>query len=234
MLTTILIPLLLTELYAGDRGFYKPNRWDDLIKRLQSVLVWVKVLYQLLLKVKLLVLKKNMLLVAKDQKLIINELTDYTDTLYKKLYKGNPEEGYDSTDGQMYVLPSFMTELENGYGNTDLWGHMKPLHYEIDKYGVPRLIKVSITVITDDLAAKFPELNRIREAIIANNTDGLVFESGMKVGARNILFDINESDSDGAASTITLQTSSLRIQQNPIAKLDAQVVTSVSCCTCLT
>ena len=214
----------LTELYAGDRGFYKPNRWDDLIKRLQSVFGMGKSPVSATVEGKTIGSKKEYkLLVAKDQKLIINELTDYTDTL-QKLYKGNPEEGYDSTDGQMYVLPSFMTELENGYGNTDGVGPiMKPLHYEIDKYGVPRLIKVSITVITDDLAAKFPELNRIREAIIANNTDGLVFESGMKVGAPNILFDINESDSDGAASTITLQTSSLRIQQNPIAKLDAQV-----------
>ena len=214
----------LTELYAGDRGFYKPNRWDDLIKRLQSVFGMGKSPVSATVEGKTIGSKKEYkLLVAKDQKLIINELTDYTDTL-QKLYKGNPEEGYDSTDGQMYVLPSFMTELENGYGNTDGVGPiMKPLHYEIDKYGVPRIVKVSITVITDDLAAKFPELNRIREAIIANNTDGLVFESGMKVGAPNTLFDINESDSDGAASTITLQTSSLRIQQNPIAKLDSQV-----------
>jgi hypothetical protein len=204
----------LSHLYFGDRAFAKLNKWDDVIKRLQSSFGIGKTP----------AIGPNAamptfkIVVAKDDKLFINANTDYTGTL-QKLYN---DKGYDSTDAQMYVLPSFVASIRAGLGSsTATKDVLKPVYFGIDKFGIPRLVKTSAIELTDELVADFPELRAIRDSLISSGAQAYVFESAMKIGTPVKLSERGKPVEK--ESIVELNTADLRIQLNPLAKLDSEV-----------
>lgn len=103
-----------------------------------------------------------------------------------KIYKRfvNKFDKFNPSDAQGYMLPERASELQKGFGESYQIGNvLKPAHYEIDKNGIPRMVKYSAIVLTDDLIKDFPQLGHLRNKMRKANTGELVFHSAFKVGA---------------------------------------------------
>lgn len=144
-------------------------------------------------------------------------------------------EDYEPTDAQGFMLPSRQQEIAAGFGRAYGLGNvLKPAHYEIDSNGIPRMLKYSAIVLTDELVGKYPGLLRIRQAMERHkDAEGnsspiqeMVFRSGNKVGIPRVKGDIDKvlenknvpSDGDymiPPEATFELSNSRYRLQLNP-------------------
>lgn len=140
---------------------------------------------------------------------------------------------FKPADGQGYMLPERREEIIRGFGNAYGVGNvMKPAHYEIDQYGIPRMMKYSSIVLTDELVKDFPELATLRDQM--RNVEGgpimeAVFHSAFKVGSpkNKSTFEKNEEGKHIAIinkdSIVTLNNSRYKLQLNPEHALDDSV-----------
>lgn len=151
----------------------------------------------------------------------------------KKFDKFNP------TDAQGYMLPERAAELQKGFGESyDIGNVLKPAHYEIDAQGIPRMVKYSAIVLTDDLVKNFPQLGHLRNKMRnAKDAEGnsrpigeIVYNSAFKVGAHinqvgtkdgkfseeNFLKLFEESDYEiSPEAVVKLNNERYKLQLNP-------------------
>lgn len=96
-----------------------------------------------------------------------------------ELYPGK----YEPFDGFGVATPKRRRDIVRGFGSSyGVTNILKPAHYEIDETGVPRMLKYSSLVLTDELCAKFDKLRVLRQNLYAMGMDEMVFTSVVKVG----------------------------------------------------
>lgn len=147
---------------------------------------------------------------------------------------------FETTDAQGYVLPSYQRQLQKGHGSNAKVGNvLKPVYYGFDEYGIPRAIKFSATVLTDELVEQFPALAKLRKMMEetldgdGNPVDMVTFDSAIKVGKLKTenMSTLYKRDEEGErvgfvnefgvpstinpSSVLTLNNAELRIQLNP-------------------
>jgi len=95
--------------------------------------------------------------------------------IFKSEYKDDPrfrrllEKSFESTDGQGFMTPERYNDIVKGFGQSFKLGKvLKPVHYEIDKDGIPRFLKYSSIVLTDELVKAFPDLRTLRDKMQTN------------------------------------------------------------------
>ena len=164
------------------------------------------------------------------ESLSLKEKNDIYKKFVDKFDKFNP------TDAQGYMLPERASELQKGFGESYQIGNvLKPAHYEIDKYGVPRMVKYSAIVLTDELVNNFPELGHLRNKMRnAKDNNGnsrpvgeIVYHTAFKVGAPKKrlsmnLFEDNDIELDHN-SVVRLSNERYKLQLNPEHDLDSEV-----------
>lgn len=102
--------------------------------------------------------------------------------IYRKFV--NKFGDFNPADAQGYMLPERASELQKGFGESYQVGNiLKPAHYEIDKNGIPRMVKYSAVVLTDELVKDFPQLGHLRNKMRNANTGEIVYYTAFKVGA---------------------------------------------------
>jgi len=195
----------LNQLVAGDEAFYKNS--FDVIKRMSIAFATG---YRGLVS-KFALPKYYKTLIVKDIKGILGE--DF------KEFQRIIGKDFDLTDAQGYMTPKRAEQLRKSFGSAFKLGSIvKPVHFEIDKNGVPRAVKYSCIELTDGLCEMFPRLKQVREMLEANDIDEMVFESAVKVGKPSSIIEANEDGTLPAIdpnSIITLQNENYRIQSNP-------------------
>ena len=144
------------------------------------------------------------------------------------LLKKFSDDGFNPTDAQGFMLPKRRDNIKQSIGlSYGLGNILKPAHYEIDSLGIPRMMKYSSIVLTDELIEQFPMLGKVRDKMIAKNVDELVFESAFKVGQPkfrinpNSLFDDNFTIDD--KSIVKLTNHNYKLQLNPEHEVDSKV-----------
>jgi hypothetical protein len=158
------------------------------------------------------------IIVAEDESRVFNIFTDVAKA-YETLYGIE----IDSTDAQMYYLPSWRRELVKGYGKGyNVRNVIKPILYFIDKFGIPRFSKNSGIELTDQLCARFPELKELRADMEKNNIDEYHAVSAFKVGVPANILGKNETISEhlnrfhlNGNALIEVPSSAYGIQLNP-------------------
>ncbi|HQJ57192.1 MAG TPA: hypothetical protein PLH46_06085, partial [Caldisericia bacterium] len=104
--------------------------------------------------------------------------------LLDKLLKKFSKDGFNPADGQGLMLPERRDQIKQSIGlSYGLGNILKPAHYEVDEFGIPRMMKYSSIVLTDELVKEFPELGNVRQKMRENNAGEMIFESAFKVGA---------------------------------------------------
>lgn len=137
---------------------------------------------------------------------------------------------FEAWDGSGFMLPEWHEHLKNGFGSSMKLGYtMKPVYGGKDKYGIPRTMKYSQVVLTDELCEAFPALSKLRDAMRKNNVQEAVFASAFKVGAPTNLAKLKQNN-DGSHyheiiedSIIELNSEFYRIQENPEKPADYSV-----------
>ena len=154
------------------------------------------------------------------------------------------EKGYDVTDAQAFATPHFLEELKKGYDPAFGLGRVLKFVYSAilrvesegtwsdDKstfYPTPIYLKNSIVILDDELIARFPELQRIRETLERTNSDVLSLSTGTKLGFLKsakpfdaIIGQSKEKMLDDLRP-MAVPSKYLRMQQNPQAKLDKDI-----------
>lgn len=178
---------------------------------------------------------------------VINKEDSLVDRM--KVYHNfvNKFDKFNPSDAQGYMLPERASELQKGFGESYQIGNvLKPAHYEIDALGVPRMVKYSAIVLTDELVTQFPQLSAIRNKMRnAKDSQGnsrpvgeIVYHTAFKVGAPknrlgmkngkfseeefNKLFEENDYELH-PDSVVELANERYKLQLNPEHDLDSIV-----------
>ena len=148
-----------------------------------------------------------------------SELSNIVSTLYHlldgdvdmidKVLSTYPKD-YKFTDGQAIATPLFYNKLERGFGQDyGIGAIIKPVHFAIDKNGVPENLKCSIFVLSDDMIYKkdgvtvrYPKLkelrdkmeNHVNEAGEHTPIDIYAFETTTKIAVPTPAFETDSSD----------------------------------------
>lgn len=145
----------------------------------------------------------------------------------KNLLGIQKENGFELADAQGFMLPSRAANIVAGMGQAYNAGAIfKPAYYEVvdrqEAGFVPVMIKYSSAILSDDLVAKFPKLARMRQSMIDNNIDELVFDSANKVGGPVSSRPVPELNDFTAAdfvipesAVVALSNENYRLQLNP-------------------
>ena len=159
----------------------------------------------------------------------------------------NKFDKFNPSDAQGYMLPERASELQKGFGESYQIGNvLKPAHYEIDALGIPRMVKYSAIVLTDNLVKDFPQLANLRDKMRnAKDEKGeirpigeIVYQSAFKVGAPknrlgmkdgkfseeefSKLFS-SEEYSIAPESVVKLSNERYKLQLNPEHELESHV-----------
>jgi len=199
----------LNQLMAGPEQFYK-NEFD-VIKRMS--IAFATGYKGLVTNIKNFGLPKTYKsLVVQDVKGILGD--DFI--AFSKIWG----KDFDLTDAQGFMTPKRAKELREGFGEAFNFGSViKPVHFEIDENGIPRAVKYSCIELSDELVSMFPKLKQVRDILVANEIDEMVFESAVKVGKPKTIVEPNEDGTLPAIinpeSILTLQNENYRIQSNP-------------------
>lgn len=166
------------------------------------------------------------------------------------LYPGK----YDVYDGFGVALPKRRRDIVRGFGsNYGVTNILKPAHYEVDQNGVPRMVKYSSLVLTDELVDRYPSLNILRDNLEALGMDEMVMASAVKTGTPaaesmlsiedltnpDAMWEVDEKiDDEGHVyydgfksgerkldenSILTLSNHNYRLQHNPYHSLESSV-----------
>jgi hypothetical protein len=142
-------------------------------------------------------------------------------------------QDYEIADAQGFMTVGRYEDLKKGFGKASGLAYtMKPVHYEIDDFGIPRAVKYSQIVLTRQLVERFPRLAKLRDAMEeqerrTGNYMEFVFHSGFKVGAPDTKATIDRATGDVTIpedSVIELSNRNYRIQQQPYHDVTAQSV----------
>lgn len=158
-------------------------------------------------------------------------------------------DSFDETDAQGFILPELYEQYAKAAGveaNTDLT--LKPLYYNVNKNGVPELIKFSIATISDEFTEGVRVLtdeamtdtngkpiqflvdlrNKMRKA----NAGMLVFSSGVKLGRPVNTAKVLPSGYVGSHTgddyfhednIMTIDNNFMRFQLNPSKEVDVDI-----------
>lgn len=187
----------LNQLVAGDQAHYKTGQeTDDLIKRMSIAFG-----------------PGSQGKVGKNYTKPETNIAILEDHLeYMSAIEGirpeNVDSEYESTDAQGFVLPEYARQLQKGHGaNAKIGNVLKPVFFGHDKYGIPRALKFSATVLTDELVEQFPALKDLRTKMRNNRNadnasqpiDMVTFDSALKVGkiSKQYLTHIHARDENG-------------------------------------
>lgn len=228
----------LTQLVAGDFAFFKgrsetevDNEPYDIIKRMSIVFGPGRAG----------AVKDNYFLPEKTNVAVIEDMSE---TLSQEdIGSIHPElvgDSFDATDAQGYITPEYFEMLKLGFGVESRQGYiLKPVYYGIDENGVPRAIKFSAVVLTDELVDSFPGLKKLRDEMNRKNVHMSVFASAVKVGLPKNLTKLYRKDEAGNKvlidedmavprsiedeSIMSIDSANLRLQFNPAKKLIGKV-----------
>lgn len=231
----------LTQMVAGDLAFYKTGSESyDIIKRMSIVFAPGKSG----------AVNDTYYLPKKTRVAVMEDLREFITPEEAKQSQLPEIEGdkYDSTDGQVYMTPAYFERLKLSQGAESNQGYvLKPVFFGIGEDGVPRSLKCSVIVLTDELIDQFPGLRRMRELMELNNLDMTAFESAVKMGAPAKLTRLFKRDANGKIiknsdgsnklldedlavpiqieedSIIELDTRNFRLQFNPAKKVIGKV-----------
>ncbi|HAH26003.1 MAG TPA: hypothetical protein DCL77_19955 [Prolixibacteraceae bacterium] len=139
------------------------------------------------------------------------------------------DEGYDSSDGVVFITPKRRKDLVKGFGQEYGITHIsKPIYFGITKNG-PVMAKCSALEITDELAAQYPKLAAIRKNMEAMEADEMWFGSSMKEGRPKIMATYEQMIAENGhllidqSSMLTLDSKFYRLQHNPYHTLNGTV-----------
>lgn len=123
---------------------------------------------------------------------------------------------YEVTNAETYMTPEYFEQLKyNGFGyDYNMGDILKPILWYVGEDGNPYMLKTSVVVITDELAADFPELAKIRERMSTGGMDMMTYPSGFKFGYPKSIskfFALNK----GENSFMDVDAKDIRIQFNP-------------------
>lgn len=148
---------------------------------------------------------------------------------------GDENSSFEYTDGQGFMLPERQEELIAGFGlNYGVGNVSKPAYYHIDENQIPRMLKYSSVVLTDELTSKYETLRVLRDKMRKGGKDGnivygeVVFASGNKVGTPTILTDVKELLNNKESfiqedSGFEIYNKDYRLQLNPLHNPDSDV-----------
>lgn len=219
----------LNNLVAGDMAVYKTGKeTEDLIKRLSIIAGPGD---QMRIGEDYMKEHTNVAIV-KDLEAVVGD----------QFVLGSPEEeqtgSYDLTDAQGFITPAYAHRIKLGLGrNSAPDVVLKPVYYGFDTNGVPRAIKLSVVVLTDELVKKFPGLGTLRDKMedVENPTDMMVFASAVKIGniKKDLMGKIEEKQDETGkyytsiefpeTSKFTVPSKHMRIQLDPAKDVIAKV-----------
>lgn len=161
-----------------------------------------------------------------DEKFNVVVSDDIENTIGEQFSKFKKFYGlkFNRTDGAAFMTPERFENIKRGFSpEMNLGNTMKPVYWGIDKHGIPRAMKYSVVVLSDELCANNPQLAQLREQM--RNTKGTngkpigeyVFVSGFKVGAPNELTNPEKVFTEGInpESIVEMDNRNWRIQLNP-------------------
>lgn len=202
----------LSQLIYGDETMYKGK--EDETKRIQIATA-----------------TGDVLLTDKEfglpEKTLVGVLEDMEPSINLDLHGISPSsfrQSFKETDAQGYMLPEAYELFARTYGiESDLDVTMKPVYFALDEHGVPRSIKYSAIILTDELVEQYKDLgtlrDKMRKGVNGRRIDQTVFRSAIKMGAP--LKGLSASDALSSdtefSSEHTMDTDSkfYRIQLNP-------------------
>jgi hypothetical protein len=146
---------------------------------------------------------------------------------------------FESTDAQGFMTPARLADLSKGFEKSwELGTVHKPVHFGVypheftredgSKYKTakPVYVKNSTVVLTDDLVSRFPLLGKLRDAMVRQDLDELVFKSAVKEGAPDTkYFTMQEllSDENLVIPKLELSNHNFRLQFNAAADPNKKV-----------
>jgi len=206
----------LSQIVYGDETFYKSK--EDQTKRIQIATATGDTV--LVDPTHGIPGESNVLVVDDLQRIIPDDLED--------AIAASIDASYDASDAEGYMLPEFYERLAAAYGVDSLTDVvLKPVYYSIEN-GVPRALKYSVKVLTDELVEKFPHLASYRQAMRDAKADQMVFASGVKIGGPSKaakLLESGEIDTTtiSDAALVSINNNNLRFQLNPASDIETSV-----------
>lgn len=206
----------LSQLVYGDEAFYTGK--EDETKRIQIATATGDVL----------LVDNNFGLPQTSRVAVIEDLepniTEELEALNAKSFR----ESFKETDAQGYMLPEAYEVYARTYGiESDLDVTMKPVYFGIGEDGVPRSIKYSAIILTDELVELYPDLGTLRSNMRKAKVDQAVFRSAVKMGAplKGSASTTEEALGDGLKESgiMTIHNQFMRIQLNPAKSPDVTV-----------
>lgn len=219
----------LNELLLGPMDFYKNE--DDIVKRISGVLATGVRGYidRNTGPVRVAVLKDTSISKESQMRNFFRSLVESEAEVNELLQFFS---SFDTTDAQGFMLPGRQAQLSKQLGSSYRLGNvLKPVFFSVETvngHPVPRYIKYSSTVLSDDLIRRFPALARVREYLETNRIDEAVFGSAWKVGkpaSKAELIDLKEDEfkAPSPLSVIELDPSGFKMQFNPLSSPESHV-----------
>ena len=141
----------------------------------------------------------------------------------------------DSNDGNGFILPERVEELQNSLGNEFGLGNiLKPQIFNINAQGETKGIKYSSVNLTDEFVEMFPSFEIFRNNMRALKVKEIVYNTGIKMGNEQTIIPYEqmfaaplteEQIADYEQSVFELDNNHYGIQLDPTAKIDSKVAT---------